>query len=111
MSILGGAACAVLLTFPAAALTAITFRFPVPFAGYRSGLEALPLVLTAVVFYGLVGGFAVVGVLGALAGLAAYRLHQPNLQLVRRWTFYLSALAALLSVILLAVLDKLIGPW
>ena len=108
---LGGAALAIILTFPAAVLTAIAFRFPVPFGGYLNGLEAVPLVLAAVVFYGLIGGFAVVGVLGAIAGLAAHRLHQPNQQLVRRWTICLSTLAAILSVILLAVLDKLIGPW
>ena len=109
--VLGGAASAVILTFPAAVITAIVFRFPIPLGGYQSGFEAVPLVLAAVVFYGLIGGFTVVGVLGGIAGLAAHGLYQPNQQLVRRGTICLSAVAAILSVFLLAVLDKLIGPW
>jgi len=93
-------------------LCALLFRFPVPFAGYISGYRAVPLSVLAVAFYGLLfGGFVVVGALGAIGGIVAHRLHQPDLGDVRRWTRGLAGFAAVLSVMVLAVLDKFIGPW
>jgi hypothetical protein len=48
---------AVGLVFPFAALCGLVYRFPVPFAGYLSGVMAMPLALLAVVVYGILGGF------------------------------------------------------
>ena len=36
-----GAGLSIVLTFPLAALIAVMFRFPVPFAGYQSGMDAI----------------------------------------------------------------------
>jgi hypothetical protein len=106
-----GALWSFVFAFPAAALLVALFRFPVPFAGYMSGFNAIPAALLAVIFYGIFGGFIVLGTLGAAAGMLAYRLHQPDAQSVRRWTLGLAAVAAVLCAAVLAILDKLIGPW
>jgi hypothetical protein len=110
-AILWGAASAVLLAFPLAAICAILYRFPVPFAGYESGIGAVPHVLMAVVFYGILGGFPLLAAAGALAGLAAHQKAEPDPRAVRRLALTFGALAALVPVVLLAVLDKLIGQW
>jgi hypothetical protein len=106
-----GALWSFVFAFPAAALVVAFFRFPVPFAGYVSGFGAIPSAMLAVIFYGLFGGFIVLGGLGAAAGMLAYRLRRPDRQSMRRWTFGLAAFAALLCAIVLAILDKFIGPW
>jgi hypothetical protein len=108
---LRGALWAAALAFPLAALCALAYRFPVPFSGYQTGLNAVPAALGAVVFYGTLGGFAVLLAAGALGGAAAYVLGCPNVQRVRRLTLAFAGLVALLGVGLLAILDKLIGPW
>ena len=106
-----GALWSVAFAFPAAALLAAIYRFPVPFVGYVSGFGSVLSALLAVIFYGLIGGFIVLGGLGAAAGLFAFRLHQPNRQAVRKWTLGLAALVAVLCTSVLAILDKVIGPW
>lgn len=113
-SVLLGALVGILGAFPVAVVVAVVYRFPVPFAGYASGFRAVLPVLFAVLFYGLLGGFLVVGVLGALAGLLASQItHRTDAP--RKASVYLIvslALAANLPpVLLLAVLDKIIGPW
>lgn len=102
---------AVALAFPIAAICALLYRFPVPFAGYETGLTAVPGAFLAVVFYGLLGGFPVLLAAGGLGGAAAHTLAHPNAQRVRRLTLTFAGIVALLAVGLLAVLDKLIGPW
>jgi hypothetical protein len=105
---LWGALSAVLFAFPLAALCALFYRFPIPFGGYQSGLDAAPRALLAAVFYGLFGGFPVLALGGYFAGaLAARREPKEGILLM----LLLSALVALAGVIFLAVLDKLIGPW
>jgi hypothetical protein len=106
-----GALWSFAFAFPAAALVAALYRFPVPFAGYVSGFGAILEVLFAVIFYFLVGGFIVLGGLGAAAGMLAYRLHRPDGQSVRRWILGFAAAVAVLCAVVLAILDKLIGPW
>lgn len=106
-----GALWAVTLAFPLAAACALLFRFPVPFAGYQTGLTAMPSALVAVVFYGVLGGFPVLIAAGALGGLAAYALGQPDGRRVRRLALAFAGLSALLGVGLLAVLDKATSPW
>lgn len=110
-AILTGAISAVLLAFPLAALCALVYRFPIPFSEYESGLAAMPRALLAVVFYGILGGFPLLLALGAIGGAAAYKLAGPVSQPVRRLTLAISAAIALVAVILLAILDKIIGPW
>ena len=108
---LRGALWAVALAFPLAAICALLYRFPVPFAGYLTGPVAVPLSLVAVVFYGMLGGFPALLTAGALGGAAAYAIGRIDVRRVRRLTLAFSALIALLGVGLLAVLDRLIGPW
>ncbi len=106
-----GAISSVLLAFPLTALCALVYRFPIPFSDYESGLAAMPRALLAVVFYGVLGGFPLLLTLGAIGGVAAYKLAGPESQPVRRLTLAISGAIALIAVILLAILDKIIGPW
>jgi hypothetical protein len=110
-SVLYGMLWAVGLVFPFAALCGLVYRFPVPFAGYLSGVMAMPLALLAVVVYGILGGFPALMAAGALGGAAAYGIGQPDPQRVRWLTISFAGLSALSSVVLLAILDKVIGPW
>jgi hypothetical protein len=97
--------------FPLAALCALIFRFPVPFAGYESGWSAVPHALAAVRFYGALGGYLALALIGGLGGTIAHRLGRGDTRRIWRWTFGLGAVAALSAVILLATLDYIIGPW
>lgn len=110
-ALLRGALAAIALSFPAAALTALVYRFPIPFGGYQGGAAAVPLSLGAVLFYGVLGGFVVVGGLGALAGLGARALYPARPAAARRLTWLLAGAVALGSALFLAGLDRLIGPW
>ncbi len=106
-----GALWANLFSFPLAVLMAAIYRFPVPFAGYQSGVSTIPMVLGAAVFYWFYGGFAVLVAFGSLAGALAHALHGSNPRRARTWMLCLSAGVALAGVAFMAVLDKLIGPW
>jgi hypothetical protein len=107
-----GAFAAIALTFPIAGLTALLYRFPIPFGGYASGPEAVLLSLGAVVFYGVaMGGFVVVGLLGFAAGVVAERVARANGKSVVKMTVLFGLLVAFLAVFALAILDKVIGPW
>lgn len=106
-----GAFWAAGLAFPLAAACALVYRFPVPMAGYASGPTSLPRVLLSVVFYGLLGGFPALLAAGAAAGAGAYALGQPDPRRVLRLVPALAGLVAALGVGILAILDKLIGPW
>lgn len=47
----------------------LLYRFPVPSAGYVSGIEAAGSAMFEVVFYGVFfGGFILLGILGAIDG-------------------------------------------
>ena len=108
---LRGALWAVALAFPLAAICALLYRFPVPFAGYETGPAAMPGALVAVVFYGVLGGFPALLSAGTLGGAMAYALGRPDVQRVRRLALTFAGPVATLGVGLLAVLDKLIGSW
>lgn len=110
-AVLRGALWAVALAFPLAAICALIYRFPVPFVGYETGLTAVPGALLAVVFYGLLGGFPALLAAGGLGGAAAHTLARPDVPRIRNLTLAFSGIVALLAVALLAVLDKIIGPW
>jgi hypothetical protein len=102
-----GSLTAIAATFPLASVTALVFRFPIPFGGYASGPEAVVPALYAVAFYGVLGGFVAQAVLGGIAGLIAARTGG------RSWRKTLAAavIAASGGVLTLAVLDWIIGPW
>ncbi len=110
-AVVRGALLTVALAFPFAAICALVYRFPVPFGGYVTGPAGMPRTLIAVVFYGILGGFPALLVLGALGGAAAYALGRPEVGRIRRLTLAFAGLIALLAVALLAILDKLISPW
>jgi hypothetical protein len=106
-----GALLTIGLAFPSAALLALVYRFPVPFAGYESGLAAVPHALLAVALYGVLGGFAALGIAGSVAGV----LIQQSAARSGRRPFPLmcgvAAAIAFVAALSLSVLDKVIGPW
>ena len=110
-TVLVGAFCTILLVFPFAGLCALIFRFPVPFAAYESGWSAIPDALAAVRFYGALGGFPLLALLGALGGVVAHRMGRPDTGRVWQWTISIAASVAFCAVMLLATLDYIIGPW
>jgi hypothetical protein len=71
----------ILLMFPAAALTALVYRFPVPFGGLVRGPAGVWEAILATLVYGLAGGFIVVPVvaigLGFLLRRSGYPAHGP----------------------------------
>lgn len=110
-AVVRGALLAVVVAFPLAAICALVYRFPVPFAGYAAGPGEVLNALVAVLFYGMLGGFPALAVAGALGGATAYGLRKPDTQRVRRLVLAFSTIVAALAVGTLAILDKLIGPW
>ncbi len=95
-----------------AALSALLFRFPIPFGGYSSGVHAVLPSAVAVTVYGVMfGGFVVQGLLGAVAGVLAQRRAGPDEGHKWRRCGIYGLAASLPGVTTLAVLDKIIGPW
>src|SRR5690606_735251 len=93
-----GASWAVILAFPLAALCALIYRFPIPFAGYKDGLLAMPMALLAVLFYGVLGGFVVLVIAGGIGGLAAYFIGRPDERSMKWLSLGFAALVALICV-------------
>jgi len=106
-----GAVFAVLGAFPAAALVGLVYRFPIPMAGYASGFEAIFPSVIAVIFYGVLGGFAILSVLGAIGGSIAYSLGMPNDRVKLKATLVVAFVIDLLAAIFMAILEWFIGPW
>ena len=115
---IAGAISAVASAVPLALLCGLIYRFPVPFSGYTSGVEAFEGVLVAALFYGvLMGGLPFLALVGAGAATATgwWRRRQgesavaPGKDLVRGLLVGLAVSAT--AVVLLANLDALIGPW
>ena len=101
-----------LFAFPITALTALLFRFPVPFTGYVAGFKAVIPALIALLFYGILfGGFILLVVLGSIGGFVAavtWKNDQRQSRFaMRMWALFIS----IVGVLALAVLDKIIGPW
>jgi len=105
-----GAVVAVLGSFPVVAIFALFFRFPVPFAGYEHGMEAVPRAIDASVFYGMVGGYMLLITMGAICGLACSVRARTDRQAWGR-TALSAFIGTTLAVAVLSVLDKIIGPW
>jgi len=108
---IAGIAWAILGAFPAAAVVALFYRFPIPFAGYRGGPMAVLPSLFAVVFYGFAGGFALLALIGAAAGIAANLLAWREPRRQRRLIIAFALAGDLAVAAILAVLDWIIGPW
>ncbi|MGE3316780.1 MAG: hypothetical protein AB7O26_16805 [Planctomycetaceae bacterium] len=107
-----GALYAVLGTFPVAAFVALVFRFPFPDAPYAGGVRAMLGSPIAVLIYGLAGGFYLLAVLGAVAGVIAHRRYQNrNDRNKHREIVVFAAVIDFIAVMLLAVWDKIYGPW
>jgi hypothetical protein len=106
-----GAVFAVAGAFPLAATTALFYAFPVPLTGKLSGPSAVLPSQIAVVMYGIMGGFPVLAVAGAVAGLIAFKLGSPNRSRVGVLCAVLALVCSAAGVVLLATLDLIIGPW
>lgn len=107
-----GAVLGVAGSLPFVALSALVFRFPVPFVGYMSGPSAVVPALAGALFYGLVfWGFAVQAVLGGVGGMAGARHGAPDAKRMRKFCILFSLLGSAVGILTLAVLDKIIGPW
>ena len=107
-----GATWAITSAFPIAAFLALFFRFPIPFAGYLSGVEAVVPAMIAVLAYGvLLGGFVLLGGTGAAIGYFAENWKAANPEKGRWVVAALCSSSTLFYLIVLATLDKWIGPW
>jgi hypothetical protein len=65
-------------SFLVAPLLALVYKFPIPFAGVLSGPGAMLSAVFAVAFYGVFGGFVILGLLGAGAGAIASKAAGAN---------------------------------
>lgn len=105
-----GATWSVLSSFPIAALMVSFFRFPIPMVGYVSGWKAIGPAMLAVVFYGIFfGGFLVLAGMGAMAGSVVSALNYGRRR--RSWIQGASIIVTALLLFVLAILDRIIGPW
>lgn len=107
-----GGALAIVTTFVFAPVLALVYRFPIPLGGYLGGPRAVWPAMYAVYVYGwYFRGFVVVGVLAGVAAVVAY------VRAAKRGRGHLTSVVApslcvsFLSVLLLAILDKLVGSW
>lgn len=106
-----GAIASVIGLFPIAFLMALLWRFPLPFAGYQSGLEAAVKSPLAVIFYGIMGGFVIVPALGALCGVLVFKTVNDHPLKAKRLTIFLAMMIAFLFCFTLSILDRFIGEW
>ena len=121
MDALKGSAIALFSSFLAALVFAYTFRVPIPLGGMlgpfgelspytTSFKDVFVSVFGAWVFYGMFGGFLVLPIFGAIGGWYAGRKfgHARN---KNRMIILHAALASVIAVAGLSVLDVIIGPW
>lgn len=116
-----GAIFALASSFLAALLFSYVFRLPIPMAGYIgpfgivstygiSVVDVLISVLVAWLFYGILGGFIILPLLGAVTGECVGRIFaesESKNKMILLWSFLISAI----PVFILSILDYLIGPW
>jgi hypothetical protein len=102
---------AYLVAFPVAALLGLVFRFPIPLAGYYSGVEALIPSLVAVLFYSIFGLLPALLLCGAVAGAFVPPDRAGSKIWPSKFEFACAVAASLVPLGLLSVLDLIIGPW
>jgi hypothetical protein len=72
-----GALTAIFGAFLVAPLLALVYKFPIPLHGMnamKSGIWAAACTPFAVAYYGVLGGFVILGVLEAAAGVIAFKM-------------------------------------
>lgn len=107
-----GAVAAIVLAPLAAALVAVVYRFPVPMAeDYARGFGGAGAAALGSVFYLILGGALVLGILGGIGGFVTARFAQLDVRRARYRTLAVSASIALLAATSLAVLEFFIGAW
>lgn len=106
-----GAFVAVVGTFPITAVCAFAYRFPIPFVGYRGGVDAVMPALIGLFFYGLMGGILVQMTIGGAAGIIAVKMRPEPSSATVHWCDGLAICGASISVIWLAIADHVIGRW
>lgn len=118
MNIFKGITLTAFLSFSIALLFAFIFRLPIPMVGVigpfgeygptSNVIETIYMVITAWIFYGVLGGFIVIAILGGFAGYLASKSQgvKPSAKIVQY-----SFLAALIPVLFISTLDFIIGPW
>ena len=102
---------AILLAFPAAALVALVYGFPIPFGGKESGPDAMVRAMFAAMFFVVFGGFIVLGVFGMVAGCFAVELGGKDRRKVQILSWLFPFLVALACAVFIATLDLFIGQW
>lgn len=110
-AIFGGAGWSVAASFPITAVLVSILQFPIPFRGIVSGPKFIPLAIFALLMYGIfLGGFVVLSVAGGLAGAFARYIGSTaaKQRLVLR---VLAVGSSLFLLVVLAILDRIIGPW
>ncbi len=121
MDALKGSAVALVSALLVAFLFAYTFRLPIPLGGmlgplgefspYAISVKQVAIsVLAAWLFYGLFGGFIVLALVGGISGWAAGRRYGSARNKNRMIVLY-AALASVIPVAGLSVLDYIVGPW
>jgi hypothetical protein len=106
--------------FPAALLVGTLYRFPVPLRGYVNGwamfqeglnetIELVWLLIQAVIYFTLWGGFIPLAILGAFAGLLGWRLGKADHG--HRYVRNIALGLGFVVATFLSVLDKIVGPW
>ena len=106
-----GACLAIVLSIPTGGLIALLHRFPIPFVGYDNGFPAVGYAMVAVVFYGFLGGFALLGILGHLVGVLISKQSRQALNVPWRSLIIPCLAIDTVQLLILANLDKMIGPW
>jgi hypothetical protein len=104
---------AIIASVPLAALCGLLFRFPVPFAGFMSGWDAVRATPLVIFFYGIMlGGFLALAGLAALLALC-FRLFRSQRDAGDSFTDGVVAglASAAIGVALLANWDFIYGPW
>ncbi len=89
----------------------LAFRFPIPFAGYYSGVEAVIPSMFAVAFYSIFGLLPALLFCGAVAGTFVPVSRAGSTVLPSQLELKVSVVAALVPLGALSILDKIIGPW
>ncbi len=122
-----GAFIALVASLPTGIVYALSFRFPIPLGGYigpfagEHGLENIDLIYTlksvfiAWIFYGIFGGFIVLIVAGAIAGViisSKYKgVEETDKTKKNKLILGYGIIIAIIGDGMLSVLDYIIGPW